>query len=89
MNVQEYFVGALTYEYYSLALLLDFLLNEKQAVQLTDTKDSLERYTADRNAQRMNRLLDEYEHRKGRDPNWILYSLYHKHYGGHGHDKHY
>lgn len=72
MQIKELFEYAIIEKEFSLALLLDFLVNEKKTVKLTDDKSALDLYTKPQNWKRMNQLLDEYRDKKIRDENWIV-----------------
>lgn len=72
MKIGEYFEGALNDGHFGLALLLDFLVNEKKTVKLSDDESALDVYLAEKNRPRMAKLLDEYLEKKRDDKNWIV-----------------
>lgn len=72
MQIKELFEYAILEKEFSLALLLDFLINEKKTVKLSDDKSALDLYTKPQNWKRMNQLLDEYRDKKIHDENWIV-----------------
>jgi response regulator of citrate/malate metabolism len=72
MSIKELFEYAVIEKEFSLCLLLDFLVNEKKTVKMSDDMSVLDHYTKPNNRARMNQLLDEYRDRKIHDENWIV-----------------
>lgn len=72
MQIKELFEYAIIEKEFSLALLLDFLVNEKKTVKMSDDKSVLELYMKPNNHKKMNLLLDEYRDRKIHDETWIV-----------------
>lgn len=65
MTIGELYEEAEKNNHYSLKLLLDFLLYEKQIHTLSDDSKVLDKYVLPQHKERMNRLLAEYERSKG------------------------
>jgi hypothetical protein len=65
VTVQELYLGALEGNHRSLILLIEFLVNKKKVIKLTDTQDKLEYFLQDKFGQAMNEHLSEYEKGKG------------------------
>jgi 16S rRNA U1498 N3-methylase RsmE len=61
MNVQQIYEQARKQSHYSLVLLIEFLLHEKQVLKETDKEDNLTYYLQERFQQKMNNHLLEYE----------------------------
>jgi hypothetical protein len=74
MRIGELWRGAFEDNHFSLALLLDFLLHEKQVITLDDDISELDRYTAERNRKAMTEYLEDYLQEKRHDPQWIVRS---------------
>lgn len=63
-TVKEHYVDALKYKYYSLQLLIEFLVYEKQVLKFSDHEDKLTYYLQDKFSTYINRYLTEYEEKK-------------------------
>jgi hypothetical protein len=61
MTIEEYYLDAKRYGHQSLALLIDYLVNERKVLKLTDGEEKLTYYLQDRFAAKMNEYLREYE----------------------------
>lgn len=72
MLISELFEGAINDKHFGLALLLDFVVNEKKTVKMTDHKSALDVYLSPKNRGRMAKMLDEYLEQKRTDENWIV-----------------
>jgi hypothetical protein len=72
MKIKELFEYAIVEKEFSLALLLDFLVNEKKTVKMSDDISVLDHYTKPNNRKKMNILLDQYRDRKIKEDNWIV-----------------
>jgi response regulator of citrate/malate metabolism len=72
MKIKELFEYAIVEKEFSLALLLDFLVNEKKTVKMSDDISVLDYYTKPNNRKKMNLLLDQYRDRKIKEDNWIV-----------------
>jgi hypothetical protein len=61
MTVREYYLKAKQNGHYSLELMIDYLVNEKKVLTMTDSEDKLAYYLQDKFAKKMNEHLAEYE----------------------------
>ncbi|MCC2931628.1 hypothetical protein ABE197_04650 [Bacillus subtilis] len=61
MTVREWYQAALQYNYYSLILLIEFLVYEKKTIQLEDSEQALNFYMQERFKTKMNTCLLEYQ----------------------------
>jgi hypothetical protein len=64
MTIQEYYTGAKKYGYLSLVLMIDYLVNERKVLKMTDSEEKLAYYLQDRFAVKMNGYLAEYANRR-------------------------
>jgi hypothetical protein len=64
MTVKESYLEAIQYQYYSLQLLIEFLVYEKKVLKFTDHEDKLKYFLQDRFAAKMNVYLADYELKK-------------------------
>lgn len=60
MDIKELY----QYKYYSLNLLIDYLVNERKVLKMTDSTERLTYFLQDKFAKKMNEYLTEYEGRK-------------------------
>lgn len=65
MTIRELYNGAVIYKLDSLILLLDFLLFEKEVINLESDKAELDLYFKENNRARMNKLLIEFKTKNG------------------------
>ena len=63
MNIGEYYTEAKKHEHSSLVLLIDYLVNERKVLKMTDNETQLTYYLQDRFAVKMNAYLNEYANR--------------------------
>lgn len=61
MIIQEYYDEAKKYEYHSLVLLIDYLVNERKVLEMTDSEEKLTYFLQDKFAKKLNEHLLEYE----------------------------
>jgi hypothetical protein len=61
MTVREYYLEAKQNGHYSLELMIDYLVNEKKVLTMTDSEDKLTYYLQEKFAKKMNEHLAEYE----------------------------
>ncbi|MCY8824507.1 hypothetical protein [Bacillus atrophaeus] len=64
MTVREWYEEALRHNYYSLILLIEFLVYEKKTLRLQDSEDALNFYLQEKFHDRMNAHLLAYERQK-------------------------
>ncbi len=64
MTIQEIYDEAIKGNYYSLILLIDFLVKEKKVLELSDSEEKLNYYLQDRFHKKLNEYLAEYEQRR-------------------------
>lgn len=65
MTIQELLIGAEKGQHFSLILLLDFLLTEKQTITLSDDIKVLDLYLQEKHKAKMNHLLAVYLEKLG------------------------
>jgi hypothetical protein len=63
-TVKEHYEFAIKYNYYSLQLLIDYLVKERKVLKMSDDEDKLKYYLQDRFANKMNEYLKAYEVKK-------------------------
>ncbi|MDQ8092272.1 MULTISPECIES: hypothetical protein [Bacillus amyloliquefaciens group] len=61
MTIRDWYEAALRHNYYSLILLIEFLVYEKKTVRLQDSEEALNFYLQKKFKDRMNAYLLEYE----------------------------
>jgi hypothetical protein len=61
MTVREWYEEALISKFYSLRLLIEFLVYEKKVIKFEDDEAKLKYYLQDRFAKKMNEYLSVYE----------------------------
>lgn len=66
MTVRDYYQEALINNFYSLILLIEFLVYEKQVHQLTDDASVLNKYYLPKHRERMTGLLMEYHNKRNK-----------------------
>ena len=64
MTIQEYYTEAKEHNHYSLALLIEYLVNERKVLKMEDAAEKLTYYLQDRFANKMNAYLSDYERMK-------------------------
>jgi translation initiation factor 2 beta subunit (eIF-2beta)/eIF-5 len=64
VTIREIYAEALKEKHYSLQLLIEFLVNEKQVLTMTDNEDKLTFYLQEKFRSKMNAHLLEYENQK-------------------------
>lgn len=62
-TIREYYFESLKDNHYGMQLLIEFLVNEKKVLHMTDSTKELDRYFLLKHRERMNQLLSEYEGR--------------------------
>ncbi|MBM7580049.1 hypothetical protein [Jeotgalibacillus terrae] len=60
----------------SMALTIDYLVNEKKVAVKYHDHETLYRYVKPQNIKRLNELLNEYLKEKRTDTDWVLYELF-------------
>ncbi|WP_106494924.1 hypothetical protein [Lentibacillus sp. Marseille-P4043] len=65
MNLKEVYTEAISGEFESLSLLIEFLVFEKQVLTFDDDRKELDLYFKPNNKARMNKLLLEYRTKLG------------------------
>jgi hypothetical protein len=60
-TVQDSYLFAIKYNYYSLQLLIDYLVKERKVLKMSDDENKLKYYLQDRFANKMNEYLKAYE----------------------------
>ncbi len=66
-TVRELYADALEGKYYSLILLIEFLMFEKKVLELSDSTEKLTYFLQDRFHKKMNEYLAEYESKREGD----------------------
>jgi hypothetical protein len=64
MTIQEIYQEALTYNYYSLHLVIDYLVIERKVLEMTDSNEKLLYYLQDRFSKKLNEYLADYEKKR-------------------------
>jgi hypothetical protein len=64
MTIQELYQEALTYNYYSLLLVIDYLVIDRKVLEMNDSEDKLQYYLQDRFSKKLNEYLAEYEKKR-------------------------
>jgi hypothetical protein len=62
--IEELYHEAIKHNHYSLKLLIEYLVNERKILKMTDSEEKLTYYLQDRFANKMNEYLKEYEERR-------------------------
>jgi hypothetical protein len=75
-TVKDSLYDAIKYNRKSLILMLDFLLNEKKVIQLSDSETVIELYLLEKHRPKMNTLLSEYIQKRKHDTTWICKGLF-------------
>jgi hypothetical protein len=60
-TVQDSYLFAIKYNYYSLQLIIDYLVKERKVLKMSDDEDKLKYYLQDRFANKINEYLKAYE----------------------------
>lgn len=76
MTVSEVMIEAILHNHSSMLLLIDFLVEEKKTIKLTDNADNLNLYLLPKHQERINGLLSAYIERRKDDRNWQCYGLF-------------
>jgi hypothetical protein len=76
MNIRGLVLEADLNNHSGLLLLLDFLINEKQVINMSDDTRVLEIYFMPKHKDRLNKLLGEYIEKRRADRDWLCYGLY-------------
>jgi hypothetical protein len=64
MTVQELYQEALTHNYYSLLLVIDYLVIERKVLEMDDSDEKLAYYLQDRFRNKLNEYLADYEKKR-------------------------
>jgi hypothetical protein len=59
--IEELYHETIKHNHYSLKLLIEYLVNERKILKMTDSEDKLTYYLQDRFAVQMNQYLADYE----------------------------
>ncbi|AJD92055.1 hypothetical protein JMA_27380 [Jeotgalibacillus malaysiensis] len=78
MQIQLLYESAIRGKHKSLALMIDYVVNEKQVLTFKDHVGNLRRYMLPKNQPKMSRLLNEYLAEKRNNPDWPLYEMFKK-----------
>ncbi len=69
MTIQEIYDEAIKGNYYSLILLIDFLVKEKKVLKLSDSEEKLNYYFQDKFKVAMNNYLEVYNEKRNLETN--------------------
>lgn len=61
MMIRDYYHEAIEHNHYSLKLLIDYLVDERKVLKMTDDSEKLTYFLQDKFARKMNEYLSEYE----------------------------
>lgn len=61
MIVKDYYKEAIQYNHYSLQLWIEYLVNERKVLKMTDNIENFTYYLQDKFAKKMNEYIAEYE----------------------------
>jgi hypothetical protein len=64
MTIQELYQEAITHNYYSLLLVIDYLVIERKVLEMTDNDEKLMYYLQDRFSKKLNEFLADYEKKR-------------------------
>jgi hypothetical protein len=64
MIIQETYDEARKYGYYSLVLMIEYLVNERKVLKMTDSEEKLTYYLQEKFAKKMNGYLAVYEKKR-------------------------
>jgi hypothetical protein len=64
MTIQELYQEALTHNYYSLLLVIDYLVIERKVLEMADSDEKLTYYLQGRFSKKLNEYLAEYEKKR-------------------------
>ena len=64
MKVKYYYQEAILGKHHSLILLIDYLVNKRKVLKMTDSEDKLTYFLQDKFGKKMNEYLVEYERSK-------------------------
>ncbi|WP_227396808.1 hypothetical protein [Jeotgalibacillus aurantiacus] len=78
MQIKLLYESAVRGKMKALALMIDYVVNEKKTLSFKDHVGNLNRYMLPKHQVRMNKLLNEYKQQKQHDPEWPLYDLFKK-----------
>lgn len=67
MTVREAYLEAIIGKHYSLQLVIDYLVNERKVLEMTDTQEKLTYYLQDKFHKKMNEYLIEYERKRNHE----------------------
>ena len=76
MQINRWFESTIKQKQKALALMIDYVVNEKKVLTFNDHVGKLNRFMIPRNQPRMNQLLSEYLAEKRNDPEWVLHDLF-------------
>lgn len=60
-KIEDLYQFAVTKHYYSLELVIEYLVNEKKVLKMSDDEEKLQYYLQDRFSKKLNEYLSEYE----------------------------
>jgi hypothetical protein len=81
MNIKEVYIESIQYNYYSLRLLIDYLVKERKVLTMEDNEEKLKYYLQDRFANKMNEYLKAYEVKRNEQIRGTNYKTSHRHVG--------
>jgi hypothetical protein len=64
MTIQELYDEAKKYNYYSLVLLIDYLVDEQKVLEMNDSDSKINYYLQDRFSKKLNEHLAEYQKKR-------------------------
>lgn len=67
MTVREAYLEAIIGKHYSLQLVIDYLVNERKVLEMTDPQEKLTYYLQDKFHKKMNEYLIEYERKRNHE----------------------
>jgi hypothetical protein len=81
MNIKEVYIESIQYNYYSLRLLIDYLVKERKVLTMEDNEEKLKYYLQDRFANKMNEYLKAYEVKRNEQIRTANNQTSHRHVG--------
>jgi hypothetical protein len=80
-TVKEHYEFAIRYNYYSLRLLIEYLVFERKVLKMSDDEDKLKYYLQERFTNKMNQYLSEYEGKRNEQIRTANNQTSHRHAG--------
>ncbi len=76
MRIDQLLQKAIDQDIKSIALMVDFVLNDRQWVKPHHSESALQKYLFQGHIQLMAEMVIEYKYSRKGDPNWILYDMF-------------